>query len=150
MKGEYVGSDGRTYRWESEADDGYALWYQSKDGERYFNCKCNGINPADWPAAKSALDALIAEEEEWVEIEPKSFSTRRFKPDGSMAEYWDVQANRWRPVAIDDGLFQCFRKGLEVKAEQVKALVEAIEDLSVEIPVETLDRIRDLAREVQP
>lgn len=68
--GEYVGADGRTYRWTLDRlDDGSATGYYHEvlyDGEWL----AEWINPADWPAARAALAKEILEEiQEYVNDE---------------------------------------------------------------------------------
>jgi hypothetical protein len=131
--GQYTGSDGRTLE------------------ERIS--RLEQVNSA-------ALDALIEEEaEEWVEMHSKSFSPRRFSPDGNRAEFWDAPSNRWRSIAIDDGLFQSYRKGREVALEQARELAEAVSALGhiarhendgiVVLGTAAYDGIKTLAKAVQ-
>ena len=71
------------------------------------------IDPADWPAAKAALDALIkAESAEWVEID----AHHRIRRDGSEQEVIpEAEGKPW--VELLWG--QAYRKGREVaEAEQ--------------------------------
>jgi hypothetical protein len=63
--GTYIGQDGRTYLWIydkevpfSSSTTGYRVRCVSEDDGWYYS----HIMPEDWPAAKSALDALIAKE----------------------------------------------------------------------------------------
>ncbi len=54
--GEYIGKDGRTYRWGKNAAG--RLWTEvwDKSFPRWITAS---MDPPDWPAAKAALDALI-------------------------------------------------------------------------------------------
>jgi hypothetical protein len=58
--GEYTGKDGITYRWE-KTSEGYTV----------VDCcsACWSIAPADWPAAKAALDGLVEEAAEAEHVE---------------------------------------------------------------------------------
>jgi len=130
--GEYIGKDGRAYRWthgrlDDDSADGYDHQVHIHEWETEW------IDPADWDDAKAALDALIeAESVEWVEIDDNA----RIQRDGS-----DPQVRHeggicvWRALTnpIDKRWPKAYRKGREVaEAEQadfrdaVRELVEAV------------------------
>ena len=129
--GEYIGKDGRTYRWKHERlSDNSAEGYDHQ--AHVHEWETEWIDPADWDDAKAALDALIeAESEGWVEIDDNA----RIQRDGS-----DPQVRReggiwWRALtnSIDKRWPKAYRKGREVaEAEQadfrdaVRELVEAV------------------------
>lgn len=124
--GQYIGEDGRTYRWALTRSGNYTNF--DKDGYGGI------IAPADWPAAKAALDELIAEDaEEWVEIPVNSYCTPvRISADGTIAECygsdgWESAKNpTWVGyVAYRAGLAQ----GQKVRDANVRELVEAVEGL---------------------
>ena len=63
--GEYIGKDGRTYRWRRGDTGGWFVEELTTDGIWVISL----VQPSteDWPDAKAALDALIeAESREWV------------------------------------------------------------------------------------
>jgi hypothetical protein len=118
--GEYIGQDGRTYRWD-KWNGAYQLYNES-----------HGIamlHPADWPAAKAALDALIEDEAgEWVELFPhdRSHPYIRISTDGGRVE--EMVAGEW--VAYDAWWIRAaYRAGLE----QVQELVEAVDAVGDDI-----------------
>ena len=120
--GEYIGKDGRTYRWVHE--------YLSDDsGSGYdhqvFTChwETEWIAPEDWPAAKAALDALIEAEkeaEEWVEINPHWRVNRegrwQYRQCEGLTSWFDKD-----PAYPTD---EAYRKGREVALAEYEALRE--------------------------
>ncbi len=136
MKGEYQGVDGRTYQWVktghtglSEGDGCYALV-----GGNYGK-----IHPADWSAAKAALDELL--EEEWVDVR-LGLSVWRFTRDGickfSSYDGGDWEANQWD---AGDAVAAAF---LRIGREESEKLREAV------LGGEPLARVLALAEEMQP
>ena len=128
--GEYIGKDGRTYRWKHERlSDNSAEGYDHQ--AHVHEWETEWIDPADWDDAKAALDALIeAESMGWVAIDDNA----RIQADGS-----DPQVRHeggicvWRALTIDKRWPKAYRKGREVaEAEQadlrdaVRELVEAV------------------------
>ena len=114
----------------------------------------------DWPAATDALDALIEQDEEWVELPVPYFEDRRMRVrgDGSLVQHrrWN---HDWQPLYPPDGddhaSVLAYRKGREVKEaedaelrEQVKALVEALFEVErgEEPPHTEWDDVLDMAR----
>ena len=64
--GEYIGKDGRTYRWKHERlSDNSAEGYDHQ--VHVHEWETEWIDPADWDDAKAALDALVLSEK--VELE---------------------------------------------------------------------------------
>ena len=64
--GEYIGKDGRTYRWKHERlSDNSAEGYDHQ--AHVHEWETEWIDPADWDDAKAALDALVLSEK--VELE---------------------------------------------------------------------------------
>lgn len=151
--GEYIGADGTTYRWTRDGDN---YWHHSgewRDGWVIHS----SVAAEDWPKAKAALDELIEEEAgEWVEIT----ACWRIRPDGSQPQYL-AGSGMWQPFT-EYGIgcwADAYRKGRELALEQVRELVEAVENaylaggcLSGVLPVITRgqwDRIRDAAKKVE-
>jgi len=138
--GEYVGKDGRTYRWtKQDSETGVQeSWYRLEVvGGRYSE----GPYVSDVPAAKAALDALIAAEQdaEWVELDSNGCTQRtRISRDGTLAQTrWP--GDEWKPALNPDWSgFKAYRKGREVAEaenaalrEQVRALVEAVKNAHI-------------------
>jgi len=134
--GEYIGKDGRLYCWEwlddGDGTPGYHLaGYDRRrmNTDRFYPAH---IPPADWPAAKAALDALIeAESEGWVEW-IWAGGMCRASADGSRVQMWDYCLEKWVD-ATESRTGAAYRKGRGVaEAEQaelrdaVRELVEAV------------------------
>ena len=123
--GEYVGADGRRYRWVCSDGKYEVCWVRPEcANDPVDGLWGTSIHAEDWPAAKTALDALIeAEAGEWVYVDKWA----RIRADGSSAEErygsspdclsWGGYVGRWADA---------YRKGREVALEQVKELVEAV------------------------
>jgi len=130
--GEYIGNDERTYRWVHEhLSDDSASGYDHQ--AKFDEWETEWIDPEDWPAAKAALDALIAEQdaEQWVEWFTDYWY--RAKSDASQVQFRASREERWTDCR--DGETEAYRKGREVAQaehealrEQVRALVEAVLD----------------------
>ncbi len=132
--GEYVGKDGRTYRWEHR-DTGYVHSCCYLDGETVW-WPWVTINERDIPAAKAALDALVeAEGEEWVEWKTIGGST--FRARGNEIQWWYTPTGKWRSEH-DSDIGCAYRKGRDVglserltchncvKLAEARKLVEAV------------------------
>ena len=137
--GEYIGADGWTYRWlktPQRSPEGYRHEVASPDWHAPHD-----INPADWPAAKAALDALIESGAgEWVEFDWRTKDDqyhadnylRRCRPDGSEPQTacnYEVGGPKWMPDNSRDNPMwvAAYRKGRSVALEQVQELVGFIE-----------------------
>ena len=127
---EYIGKDGRTYRW---SYDGVRAVIVRDDDQ----CGWFGISLYDWPAAKAAMDALIEAEqdaEQWVYLESRRDGMHyRIRSDGTDPQWWDDE--EWNDERVDADWVECYCKGREVALaedaelrEQVKALVDAVLD----------------------
>jgi len=114
--GEYIGKDGRTYRWRRGDTRGWFVEELTTDGIWVISL----VQPSteDWPDAKAALDALIeAESMGWVAIDDNA----RIQADGS-----DPQVRHeggicvWRALTnpIDKRWPKAYRKGREVALEE--------------------------------
>jgi hypothetical protein len=123
--GEYVGKDGRTYWWEI-TNGQYA--------HTFYGGGWRTIAPEDWPAAKAALDALIAEgDAEWVELPTPDCAEPyiRISLNGQRVQQRTTE-DRW--IEYDAWWIKAaYRKGREVTQaehealrEQVRALCEAV------------------------
>lgn len=124
MNGEYTGKDGKKRRWFKWGAAGYSPeeWY-----EDLGHWSAGRIPPADWPAAKAALDELIGEEEsEWVEWEVDGYKYRA-TADGDKVEWSHTCSERWF-----DGSHQhaAFRAGLKVRDKNVQELVDAVLEIT--------------------
>ena len=130
--GTYTGADGREYRW---VKDGWGNYRMTRwdNGREYA---WDTIAPADWPAAKAALDALVeAEEEEWVEIgEPQGLreGQRRIRRDGSQPQtkskpYYGEE--KWVDLTTSAYWVDAYRKGRQVALEESSALRDAAREL---------------------
>lgn len=117
--GEYIGADGRTYRWHR--------------GSTYYQlCRHDGgtgapIQHADWPAAKAALDALIEEEGgEWVEWETTEGYHYRATTNGDIVQRnYREEEGRWeRASAPVEG---AYRKGRSVALEECGETIRHLE-----------------------
>ena len=125
--GEYIGKDGRTYRWRRGDKGGWFVEELTTDGIWVISL----VQPSteDWPDAKAALDALIeAESREWVGwTTPQGYHYR-----ADQNGYVERNENgRW--VTASPPIQSAYRKGREVaQAEQadlrddVRELVEAV------------------------
>jgi len=113
--GEYVGEDGRTYRWEKQA------------GCYFHRCLTDAWRGApifDWPKAKAALDALIeSEQEEWVELD----DYRRIRPDGTEPQHRTYADRDWQVSLASTLWVVAFRAGLKTGQEKVRELAELVE-----------------------
>lgn len=144
--GEYTGADGKLYAWDKSVAGGYLPVFA--EGGEFAE-----IAPADWPAAKAALDALIeAEEGEWVEID----KYRRVSPDGAKAQHRLVNyrgnfIKGWTDRNPHGVIFDAYRAGLTTGKKDAQELAEAV--LDKEYPgmnlVQQWDRIRALAKRVK-
>jgi hypothetical protein len=121
--GEYRGKDGRVYRWERSRGEGWEHQHLVGVGWIDFPVK-------DWPAAKVALDELVAKSE-WVETNDHI----RVTYDGGRAQQlYDLVG--WQEIdAKSSYSAQGYRKGREVAlaekggdkyAPKVRELVEAV------------------------
>lgn len=128
---EYIGKDGRTYRWrfQSVGENDYDF-----SGYRH-EIKAGGVwcpypvQPKDWLATKAALDALIEEEVgEWVELSLPENKWRMPKNGDGNPQWWDCTEDRWYEGSYVAGPAISYRKGRSVALEQVKELVEAVLD----------------------
>lgn len=118
--GTYTGADGRAYRWAK--GDGY--YHTQADN----HTRVRDIAPADWPAAKAALDALVEQEEGWVEIDEHA----RIKRDGTAAQWrhGNGYGQNWHPLSSDDKRWPAaYRKGREMALEEASALRDAVREL---------------------
>jgi len=161
MKGQYIGADGRTYRWHNEGHKEvmrggmvhqvrFKSWCR-KDAE----WQGEWIHPEDWPAAKAALDELIEEEAgEWVEWTSDKFDYRA-KSDGSVVEWatrhtnpkdwtsWDcpdiaAAYCKGREVALEEGI----KRGERIREAEATKLQEAISAL--ELARELVEAVGDV------
>lgn len=115
--GEYIGKDGRTYRWKHERlSDNSAEGYDHQ--AHVHEWETEWIDPADWLDAKAALDALIeAESGEWVYLMARETQTRyRIHPDGSQPQWYDDE--QWTEDIDDVDWAEHYRKGREVALEE--------------------------------
>jgi hypothetical protein len=113
-KGEYIGKDGRTYRWIFSSIMGWVV--------RDEGLTVTGVKPGDWPAAKSALDELIEEEaEEWVEID----GFHRCDITGKHQQVRSCTRDGWSEVCMgeDYDVFNGYRKGRAVALEPVQRMI---------------------------
>lgn len=116
--GEYIGKDGRTYRWKHERlSDNSAEGYDHQ--AHVHEWETEWIDPADWDDAKAALDALIeAESGEWVEWTWAGGKCRA-SADGSRVQMWDYCSEKWAD-ATESRTGQAYRKGREVALEEAE------------------------------
>lgn len=146
--GEYVGKDGRTYRWVSPQNDGkYRPVLTTTIG---YECGMVYLGAEDWPAAKAALDALIEQEAgEWVELETMDDAavTHRFRIqlDGTNPQYW--AGNRWWGEHNSMPWILAYRKGHEVALEESAEAYNQVCAVGAEARTKYL-ALRDAAREL--
>jgi len=150
--GTYTGSDGRTYRWVTGKHSGLVNHQVNLRLGDFDNWCSAGIDPADWPLAKSALDALIENEAvEWVEIPAPNGEDPyiRISRNGSRVQERS-QEGRWNDYDAW-WIKAAYRKGREVALEQVKELVEAVLEYvdNPRIMPEPQRRLRALAQAVK-
>jgi len=96
------------------------------------------VEQKNWPAAKAALDALVAESEEWVEIDDNA----RIRRDGTEAQWRSGGGiNCWHEHTYpgEKRWPQAYRKGREVALEEASGLRDAARKAS-EIIVDELSR----------
>lgn len=144
MTGTYTGRDGREYRAGLETHwSGLARYFvESEEGERIAE-----FDMRDWPAAKAALDELLAEQE-WVEIN----SVTRVSADGTRLEVKISPDAQWEPgdrLVVAQQVKDAYRKGRELALAEAGELVEAIADLPMSIRDSRIDRIRSLAAKLE-
>lgn len=145
--GEYVGKDGRTYRWVKDApdgNDGYSHRWVWNAGQADHTLPMRSIKPEDVSAAKAALDALIEQDAgEWVEagVPYKQWphEARVRLRDGAAVEYqlacgpegkehWVTQIG-WSVERVLPMATEAYRAGQKVRDEAVRELVEALDAL---------------------
>lgn len=159
--GEYVGQDGRTYRWTRlDSDAGYSL--ESGEGLGIYRYPVP-FAYSDWSAAKAALDELIETEKgEWVEVKNPMLQYR-IRKDGSEAQVRDGYG-RWRKEldSIDQLVHAAYRAGLSVGEakgqERARELVAICNEITEkrhqghrgEFWRDLLNEMEAAARKVQP
>lgn len=121
--GEYIGKDGREYRWLKQGEY-YAHWQGG-----YAN-----VAAADWPAAKSALDALIEQQSgEWVEIRQNDdeYTGLRCRVDGSQPQWFKDFDGKWHDeeAGEDTEWLVAYRKGRSVAQQESADLRDAAREL---------------------
>jgi len=121
--GEYIGKDGRTYRWRRGDTGGWFVEELTTDGIWVISL----VQPSteDWPDAKAALDALIeAESREWVGWTTAQGYHYRADQNG----YVERNENgRW--VTASPPIQSAYLKGREVAQAEQADLRDAVREL---------------------
>ena len=121
--GEYIGKDGRTYRWRRGDTRGWFVEELTTDGIWVISL----VQPSteDWPDAKAALDALIeAESREWVGwTTPQGYHYR-----ADQNGYVERNENgRW--VTASPPIQSAYLQGREVAQAEQADLRDAVREL---------------------
>jgi len=175
--GEYIGKDGRTYRWKPGREEWHIeRWGDAiRLGDTTPKWHSSRLKLDDWPAAKDALDALIeSEQEEWVEISlgmlnqcyyrlmvgPPSDPRKVLEKRGFKG--WERSEHDFDSYLFKHMIEIAYHKGREVALQDVQELAEAIDQMGcisgtgqpgwpnqILVDEGTHFRVRDLAKKVK-
>jgi hypothetical protein len=126
--GEYIGKDGRAYRWVKMKDDTYVHEMHGGSYNSRTEPPADAVRIADWPAARAALDALIEKEAgEWVVLRARLATAERERE-----RYHDMYHEQFRERAVLEqanrelqDLLQLVREDGEKKVMAGRAVVKA-------------------------